>query len=139
MRSALDSKPGWILTYMLSHLCNGFLRFTSGVTPADLLTASIVSKIFIHFFKHWWDLNSGSNVRHRITFGLHLVGNKHLLLRDLQYEDGSLKAACVEYCRLRITVDTIQVQRSALTAMCNLRSKKIQFKFVLETISGRKI
>ena len=29
-----------------SPACNGFLRFTSGVTPADLLAASVVAELF---------------------------------------------------------------------------------------------
>ena len=33
--------------------CDGFLRFTSGVTPADLLVASMVAKPFsIHLLAH---------------------------------------------------------------------------------------
>ena len=55
------SKLGWIC-----HLCdlslawNGFLRFTSGATPADLLTASMTAEPFDPFtctciYKHLWD------------------------------------------------------------------------------------
>ena len=51
VRSVLDLKPGWVLIYMLSHLCNGFVIFASGVTPADLLTATIVAKIFYPLFQ----------------------------------------------------------------------------------------
>ena len=42
--SALVSKPGWISRLPASSPArNGFLRFTSGVTPADLLTASMTA------------------------------------------------------------------------------------------------
>ena len=38
------SKPGWIPRLpALSPACNEFLRFTSGVTPADLLAASMAA------------------------------------------------------------------------------------------------
>ena len=38
------SKPGWIPRLLaVSPVCNGFLRFTSGATPTDLLTASMVA------------------------------------------------------------------------------------------------
>ena len=125
MRSALDSKPGWILTYMLSHLCNGFLRFTSGVTPADLLTASIVAKIFYPLFQTLVGLELGIECAAQnniwITFGWQQTS---AFQGTYSMRMNRLKAACVEYCRLRITVDTIQVQRSALTVVCNLRSKK---------------
>ena len=36
------------LTCMLRQLCNGFLRFTSGVTPTDLLAASKASSAYFH-------------------------------------------------------------------------------------------
>ena len=42
------SKPGWIPTCVLPHMgVIGFLRFTSGATPADLLVAGIA-------FNGWW-------------------------------------------------------------------------------------
>ena len=38
------SKSGWIpCLHALSPACNGFLRFTSGATPADLLAASMAA------------------------------------------------------------------------------------------------
>ena len=41
------SKPGWIPHLCaLSSMCNGFLRFTSGVTPADLLAACMAAEPF---------------------------------------------------------------------------------------------
>ena len=37
---------------------NGFLSFTSGVTPADLFVASMVDgpfkPMYLHTYKHWW-------------------------------------------------------------------------------------
>ena len=42
------SKPGWISQICaLSSAWNGFLRFTSVATPADLLAATMVSKPFL--------------------------------------------------------------------------------------------
>ena len=43
-----DSKPGWIpcFAYLLP-VHNGFLRFTSGGTPADLLAASMAAEPFL--------------------------------------------------------------------------------------------
>ena len=55
--------PGWIPhVYASSPACGGFLRFTSGVTPTDLLVSSIAAAPFYphtctHLFKHWWDSN----------------------------------------------------------------------------------
>ena len=45
------SKPGWT-PHLRAFLaaCNGFLRITSGATPAGLLMASIVAKPFL---THW--------------------------------------------------------------------------------------
>ena len=41
----------------ISPACNGFLRFTSGATPADLLTASIAAEPFwskyLHTYMHY--------------------------------------------------------------------------------------
>ena len=43
--------------------CNGFLRLTFGVTPTDLLTASMVAELswsmYLYMYKHWWDSNPG--------------------------------------------------------------------------------
>ena len=42
------SKPGWIpRLHALSPVCKEFLRFTSGVTPADLLAASCIPNIHV--------------------------------------------------------------------------------------------
>ena len=38
---------------------NGLLRFTSGVTPADLLAANMVAEPFSS--THWWGSNPGSH------------------------------------------------------------------------------
>ena len=50
-----------------SPTCNGFLRFTSGVTPADLLVASMAAKPFqstyLHTYKYLWGLSPGSSTR----------------------------------------------------------------------------
>ena len=48
------SKPGWIPHLGASSLaCNGFLRFTSGVTLADFLAASMAAEPFeIHVLEH---------------------------------------------------------------------------------------
>ena len=45
--------------------CNRFLRFTSGATSANLLTASIPTEYYLidvlaHVYKHWWNNNTGS-------------------------------------------------------------------------------
>ena len=46
--SVIGFKPGWIP----SPACNGFLRFTSSATPADLLVASMVAKPFWSIYLH---------------------------------------------------------------------------------------
>ena len=39
------SKPGWVpCLHALSPVCNEFLRFTTGATPADLLVASMAAR-----------------------------------------------------------------------------------------------
>ena len=40
------SKPGWIPLLALLSVCNGILRFTSSVTPADLLASSMTPESF---------------------------------------------------------------------------------------------
>ena len=52
--SALISKPGWIpRLHAPSLACNGFLRFTSGATPAELLRTSMADEPFeIHVLEH---------------------------------------------------------------------------------------
>ena len=50
---AFQSHGGSLNLHALSPACNGFFRFTSGVTPADLLMASMVVKSFrIHILVH---------------------------------------------------------------------------------------
>ena len=44
--SALGFKARVLHLCSLSPVCNGFLRFNSGVTPADILTASMAAKLF---------------------------------------------------------------------------------------------
>ena len=50
-----------------SPVCNRFLRFTSGATPADHLVTSMAPQPFDPHtctrVRHWWDLNPGSWVR----------------------------------------------------------------------------
>ena len=48
------SKPGWICHLRVSPpACNGFLRFTSGATPADLLAATMTAEpLSIHVLAH---------------------------------------------------------------------------------------
>ena len=51
----------------LSPACNGFLRFTSAVTPAELLVASMVTKPFsihtcTHKYNHLWGSSLGSSL-----------------------------------------------------------------------------
>ena len=42
-----DSKPGWIPhLHAFSPACNGFLRFTSGVTPANCIEVTVATKPF---------------------------------------------------------------------------------------------
>ena len=44
----------------LSPACNGFLRFTSGATPADLLVVSMTAEPFLS--THWHTSISGARV-----------------------------------------------------------------------------
>ena len=47
VRIALGKKPGWIPGLLLfSSMYDGFIRFTSGATPADVLIASIAAEFF---------------------------------------------------------------------------------------------
>ena len=71
------SRPRWIPNLCASSpWCNGFLRFTSGATPADLLVASIANDewwtfknnrlfndlIWLHLISHLaWTANFGAN------------------------------------------------------------------------------
>ena len=51
-----QSYGGFPCLHALLPVCNGFLRFTSGVTSATLLAASMVAKSFhtgAHTHKHW--------------------------------------------------------------------------------------
>ena len=74
------SRPGWIPGMWTSSCwCIGFLRFTSGATPADLLVASIAvdgwwwtfknnrlfnDLIWLHLISHLaWTANFGANVK----------------------------------------------------------------------------
>ena len=54
MTSALGfQKPGWCLTCVLSSpACNGLLRFTPVVTPADLFVVSMVAKLLQSMYLH---------------------------------------------------------------------------------------
>ena len=48
--------------------CNGFFRFTSGATAANLLMASIAFELFRSMYtnRHCWDPNSGRTVWHSV-------------------------------------------------------------------------
>ena len=57
--------------------CNGFLRFTYGVTPADVLAANMVVELLFdpltlhtYFLAMWWNSSVPSNVPHSVTDGL---------------------------------------------------------------------
>ena len=56
-----DICPGFQSQCGFYNLCNRFLRFTSGATPADLLAASMVTEPFrstyLHY-SHWLGLES---------------------------------------------------------------------------------
>ena len=47
------TKPVWIShLHSLSHACNGFIRFTSGVSPADILAVNVAAKSFPSRYLH---------------------------------------------------------------------------------------
>ena len=57
-----DVSSGWAALF---ELCRGIhvthsLRFTSGVTSADLLAASMAAELIFSTYlqRHWWDLNT---------------------------------------------------------------------------------
>ena len=53
--AAPDAKAGWISDlHALSLACNGLLRFSSCVTPADLLAASMAAEAFDPHAMHMW-------------------------------------------------------------------------------------
>ena len=60
-----------LLSCVLHHLNARFLRFTSGVTPVNLLMAIMATKPFnphtcthVDLYKHWWDSNPAPVSRH---------------------------------------------------------------------------
>ena len=58
------SKAGWIPhLHALSPVCNGFLRFSSGATPADVLSASMVAMPFQSTYLQimWWGFEPKTN------------------------------------------------------------------------------
>ena len=57
---------GFPCLYASPLVCNGFLRFTSGATPADLLMASIVTSHLLESFPKWNrnSLNSENLINH---------------------------------------------------------------------------
>ena len=69
---------------------NGFLRFTSGATPVDLLMVSMAAKPFYprtctHVHKHWW--NSNEPWRSACCNILIVVSFNHMNLWDLKTKD----------------------------------------------------
>ena len=67
--SGFLSQGGFPHLHTSSPACNGFFRFTVGVTHTDLLMVSICSWIFliyVYFFvcKHWRDSNPGWSLRY---------------------------------------------------------------------------
>ena len=66
------SKPGWICHLRVSPpACNGFLRFTSGATPADLLAATMTAEpLSIHVLAHVHTIIGSVRVSNSI-FGFH--------------------------------------------------------------------
>ena len=58
--SSSTSQTIYITKFATVSECNGFLRFTSGVTPTDLLIASMAAESFwsTYMYKYCWDSNS---------------------------------------------------------------------------------
>ena len=59
-----QSQDGSLYLRALLNVCNGFLRFTSGLTPVDPWTASMAAKLFdphtcTCVYRYWWDSNTG--------------------------------------------------------------------------------
>ena len=92
----LVSKPEWIPPLACFLTCvQWVLRFTSGVTPADLLVVSMAAQPFwaTYLSKHWWGSNSGWSVQQTGILPLKFLRytSLHLLFWSLFYNSKLLR------------------------------------------------